>query len=88
MTVEWFNNLPEADKDRFRATAATRVWGAARLLFSRQETAHILNISVRSVDYLAAKGRLQTVNVGRRKFFKKDSLLNFAGNGIASKLGV
>ena len=88
MAAPWFDNLPEADKDRFRVTAATRVWGAARLLFSRQETAHILNVSVRSVDYLAAKGRLHTVNVGRRKFFTKDSLLNFAGNGIASKLAI
>ena len=58
---------------------STAVWGANRLLFSRREVASLLGISERSLDYLVAGNRLQSVKKGRRRMFTRDAVENFAG---------
>lgn len=64
----------------------TAVWGASRLLFSRVEAAELLNISTRSLDYLAANNRIGSTRLGRRRMFRRDDLLNFAGTGIRDRM--
>ena len=64
----------------------TTVWAASRLLFSRTEAAELLNISARSLDYLAANGRISSTKLGRRRMFSRDALLNFAGNGVKDRM--
>ncbi len=67
-------------------TKSTEVWAASRLLFSRLETARLLNLSPRSVDYLIFDGRLASVKKGRRRLITRDALLNFAGIEIRDRM--
>jgi hypothetical protein len=51
-----------------------------RLLFSRRESAAILNISVRELDYRIARGELAIRRVGRRVLIPGVELEKFASN--------
>lgn len=50
-----------------------------RLLASRQEAAEALNVSIRTVDVLAEKGKLRAVWIGTRKLFPWSELRRLAG---------
>lgn len=52
--------------------------GRQSLLFSRRESADQLSLSLRSVAYLIADGRLRTRRIGGRVFIPRDELLRFA----------
>lgn len=49
-----------------------------RLFYSRKEAAYLLSISVRSLDYLIAEGRLHTRKIGAKILVPHDELLRFA----------
>jgi len=49
-----------------------------RLLYSRQDAAYQLSLSVRALDYLIAAGRLPTRKVGGRILVPYDALVRFA----------
>jgi len=50
----------------------------AKLLVSREEAAEILSISVRSVDYLVATGRLSPRRIGTRVLILLEEVRKFA----------
>jgi len=56
-----------------------------RLLFARRESAAILNISVRELDYRIARGELAVRRVGRRVLIPRTELEKFASNGELGK---
>lgn len=64
----------------------TAVRGANRLLFSRRETALLLTLSERSIDYLIANGSLASVRKGRRRLISRDALECFAGIDIRKRM--
>ncbi|HEY0701167.1 MAG TPA: helix-turn-helix domain-containing protein [Candidatus Acidoferrales bacterium] len=49
-----------------------------KILFSRDEAAGMLSISVRSVDYLLARGELRAVRKGRRLLIPRTELERWA----------
>jgi excisionase family DNA binding protein len=51
-----------------------------KLLFSRKAAAAILDLSVRSIDYLVASGELEYRKVGRKVLIPRASLTRFAGS--------
>jgi hypothetical protein len=58
---------------------------AARLLYDRKEAARQLSISVRSLDYLIAAGKLETRRNGKKVLVTHRSLVRFAsGNHYES----
>lgn len=57
------------------------------LFYSRNQTAELLNLSVRTVDRLLDSGRLQSTYVGRRRLVSREQLLNIAGQDVRTKLG-
>lgn len=64
----------------------SQVSGMCRLLFSRSETALLLNISERSVDYLIATRRLPSTKLGRRRMVSRHALECFAGTEIRGRM--
>ncbi len=48
-----------------------------KLAYTKEEAAHLLSISVRSVDYLIGSGDLKVRRVGRRVLIPRQSLLQF-----------
>ncbi len=58
-----------------------QVWAAPRLLFSRREAALLLGISTRSLDYARDYGRIEYVNLGRRRLVHRTELERFAAHG-------
>jgi len=56
-----------------------------RLLFARRESAAILNISVRELDYRIARGELAVRRVGRRVLIPRTELEKFASNSEPPK---
>jgi excisionase family DNA binding protein len=50
-----------------------------QLLFSKKSAARILDLSVRTVEYLLASGQLQSRRAGRKVLIPKASLVRFAG---------
>lgn len=58
------------------------------IFYSRIETARMLSISPRALDYLTAEGRITSVKLGRRRLFHKDSIENFAGVAVRSQMAL
>ena len=56
------------------------------LLLTKREGAASLKISVRSVDYLLAKGVIKPVRMGRRVLLKKLEVLRLAQRGFCGRL--
>jgi excisionase family DNA binding protein len=50
-----------------------------KLLFSRKASAEILDVSVRTLDYLIADRQLECRKVGRKVLIPRTSLTRFAG---------
>lgn len=50
----------------------------ARLLYSKRDSARMLSISVRKVDYLIADGRLKASRIDGRVLIHRDELARFA----------
>jgi excisionase family DNA binding protein len=61
-------------------TSGPQVWAAARLLFSRKETALLLNLSTRQVTRLITNERLRIVRIGSRTLVHRDEVERFAKN--------
>jgi len=57
-----------------------------RQLFSRAETADLLGVSVRMVDYLHQSNRLPSIKLGRRRMFARDSIVNFVGVEVRGRM--
>lgn len=51
---------------------------APRMLYSRNEAARQLSISVRSVDYFLASKAFQTRRIGKKVLITHDSLVRFS----------
>jgi len=49
-----------------------------KFLFARKEAAYSIGVSIRSVDYLIAKGDLVTRRVGKKVLVTRESLRLFA----------
>ena len=62
---------------------------STRLLYTRNEAARQLSISVRSLDYFVANKEFDTRRIGRRVFITHPSLIRFAGrnhyDGVKTK---
>ena len=52
-----------------------------KLLLSRTETAAMLNLSARSVDYLTVEGRLPSKKFGKRRLYPRDAVERLARIG-------
>jgi excisionase family DNA binding protein len=52
--------------------------GSERLLLGKRETARVLGVSVRMVDYLIAQGKLTARRIGRRVLLHYEDLREFA----------
>ena len=50
-----------------------------RLLYPRKDAAHQLGVSTRTLDYMIARGELQTRRVGKKVLVPRASLVRFAG---------
>jgi excisionase family DNA binding protein len=55
-----------------------------RLLYSKKSAAKVLDLSVRSVEYLLATGALESRRVGRKVLIPKASLVKFASRDHAT----
>jgi excisionase family DNA binding protein len=55
------------------------------LLVSRRDAAIALGISLRSIDYLLARGELPARQIGRRKMIARAALERFAASSTAKK---
>jgi len=77
-----------------RKTSTCRTFGkdrvatndAPRLLYARKEAARLLSISIRSLDYLIAEGRLPTRRIGGRVLVAHDDLVRLANRGSSDTL--
>jgi excisionase family DNA binding protein len=49
-----------------------------KVLYTKRETAHLLSISLRSLDYLIFSQQLPTRRIGRRVLVHRDSIEQFA----------
>lgn len=56
------------------------------LFYSRNETARILGLSVRSVDHLLATGQLRSSKLGRRRVIHRETIRLFAGREVSYNL--
>jgi excisionase family DNA binding protein len=52
----------------------------SRILFSKKAAAEMLDLSVRTVDYLLASGELEYRKVGRKVLIPRVALTRFAGS--------
>lgn len=77
MNDEIFSSKKSPGKARLHPENKLLV-GRQSLLFSRREAADQLSLSLRSVAYLIADGRLRTRRIGGRVFIPRDELLRFA----------
>ena len=50
----------------------------AKILYTKREAAHLLSISVRSLDYLIFSHQLPTRRIGRRVLVHRDAVEQFA----------
>jgi excisionase family DNA binding protein len=57
-----------------------------RILLDKKATAALLSISLRSVDYLVAAGRLRPIRIGKRVLFRRSALEAFAQRDHTTKL--
>jgi hypothetical protein len=51
---------------------------APRLLYSKKESAYLLSISLRSLNYAISEGRLNVRRIGGRVLVPHDELLRFS----------
>lgn len=77
MNDEIFSSKKSLGKAGLRAENKLLI-GRQSLLFSRREAAAQLSLSLRSLAYLIADGRLRTRRIGGRVFIPRDELLRFA----------
>jgi hypothetical protein len=56
-----------------------------QLLVSRRDAAIALGISLRSLDYLLARGELPSRQIGRRKMIARTALERFAASTTAKE---
>lgn len=49
------------------------------LLLSKKDSARILGISLRKLDYITSEGKLHPLRIGRRVLFRYRDLAQFAG---------
>jgi excisionase family DNA binding protein len=49
-----------------------------KLLYSRRDAAHVLSISIRSLDYLVEYGRLPSRRIGRKVLIPASALARYA----------
>lgn len=56
----------------------------SKLLFSRKQTAETLSVSLRTVDYLIARGQLSVTRVGKRVLVSRKALEHFAARGATT----
>lgn len=68
------------------APPSTTTTQQARLLYGRKEAAHQLSISVRSLDYLIAEGRLRPRRIGGRVLIHHDDLVRLAARGDSDSM--
>jgi excisionase family DNA binding protein len=57
-----------------------------RLAYSISEASVLVGVSERTLHRLIADDRLSSVRFGRRRVIPTDSLLNYFGSGIRSKM--
>ncbi len=50
----------------------------SKLLYSRKEVAHLLNLSIRSVDLILSAGQMKVRRIGRRLLVPADSVAQYA----------
>jgi excisionase family DNA binding protein len=50
----------------------------SRLLFPKAEAARLLGVSLRTVDYMLARGDLKARRIGKRVLFERSELERFA----------
>jgi excisionase family DNA binding protein len=55
--------------------------GSEKLLVGKRESARVLGVSVRMIDYLIAHGELTVRRIGRRVLLHYEDLREFAGKG-------
>ena len=48
-----------------------------QLLFAKRDTAKLLGLSIRTIEYLLERHELDSVRVGRRRLVKRNSILAF-----------
>jgi hypothetical protein len=58
-----------------------------KFLFARKEAAYSIGVSVRSVDYLIAKGDLATRRIGKKVLVTRESLRLFARGNHPEPIG-
>jgi hypothetical protein len=51
----------------------------SKLLYSKKESALLLSVSLRTIDYLISRGDLRTKHIGKRALIRAESLLLYAG---------
>jgi len=52
-----------------------------KLLITRTDAAALLNLSIRSIDYLVAKGRLRSRKLGKRRLIPRTAVERIAKSG-------
>ncbi len=60
----------------------TNLFGGGRLLYSREETAEILSLSVHTVARDVRLGRIQARKYGRRVLIPREEVLRIASEGM------
>ncbi len=58
-----------------------RMQTLSKLLYSKKESALLLSVSLRTVDYLISRGELRTKRIGKRALVLAESLEQYAGAG-------
>jgi excisionase family DNA binding protein len=58
---------------------------AGRLLYSREETAEILSLSVHTINRDVRLGRIQSRRYGRRVLIPREEILRIAAQGMRSE---
>jgi hypothetical protein len=69
---------PRQKSQNSKSPAKTKLLPDAKLLVSREETAQMLSISIRGVDYLIATKRLSTRRIGTRVLIPIEDVRRFA----------
>jgi excisionase family DNA binding protein len=58
------------------------------ILLSRRQAAELLGLSLRSIDYLSASGRLATLKIGKRRLFRREVIERFARTNHAEPIQI